>query len=171
MSRCVVDQLADNAPWFLKWGSKPSRRQSHTSFDEARYATHLAHCRNLRKAGVPKLILRTMAHGPADPWWEHLVTSINATLTNPPALQIASWHLFGRPPPPPLNESFLLVRTHAQNAESRSPENIRFSVRANHHCASIAADRTHHGISSVISVIPRFDYYDLYLRCTTVAQG
>ena len=151
--------LADNAPWFLKWGSKVESAPEPPKVDLERMLLTLPLIEMLKRAGGPHTDFEDfLSHEPGEPWWERFGYVNRAHRFNTPSLQICSWY------DTVVNEAFLLAKLMRENSEStRARDNQLLVIAPTTHCAFDSA--TEHTIVGKRELgDAQFDYYDLYLR-------
>jgi uncharacterized protein len=151
--------LADNAPWFLKWGSKVEPAPEPPNVDIGKMLLTLPLIEMLKMVGAPHTDYEDyLSHGPADPWWDHFGYVNDRHHFNTPALQICSWY------DTVVNEAFLLAGLMRKNAESAQARDNQFLVVGpTTHCGFDSA--TEHTVVGKRELgDAQFDYYNLYLR-------
>jgi uncharacterized protein len=151
--------LAENAPWFLKWGSKTAPAPDSSKVDIGQMLLTLPLIDMLRKAGAPHTDFEDyLLHGPADPWWDRFGYVDNRHRFNTPALQVCSWY------DPVVNEALLLAALMHNNGESaRARDNQFLVIGPTEHCGFDSA--TEHTVVGKREMgDARFDYYNLYLH-------
>ncbi len=151
--------LADNAPWFLKWGSKVEPAPEPPDVDIGKMLLTLPLIEMLKRVGAPHTDFEDyLSHGPADPWWDHFGYVNDRHHFNTPALQICSWY------DTVVNEAFLLAGLMRKNADSaRARDNQFLVVGPTTHCGfDSATEHTMVGKRELGDA--QFDYDNLYLR-------
>jgi putative CocE/NonD family hydrolase len=151
--------LADNAPWFLRWGSKVESAPEPPKVDLGTMLRNLPVIEMLKTAGAPNTDFEDyLTHGQADSWWDRFGYVNDHDRFNTPALQICSWY------DTVINEVFLLADLMRKNAESRQTRDNQFLVVGpTTHCAFDSA--TEHTVVGKRELgDAQFDYYRLYLR-------
>ncbi|MEW5980012.1 MAG: CocE/NonD family hydrolase [Acidobacteriota bacterium] len=151
--------LADNAPWFLKWGSKVEPAPELPRVDVRQMLLTLPLVEMLERAGAPRTDYQDfVAHVPGDPWWDKFGYVDKRHRFNTPSLQVCSWY------DSVASEAFLLADLMRKNAENSNARDNQFLVIApTTHCAfDSATEMTVVGKRELGDA--RFDYSNLYLR-------
>ena len=151
--------IADDAPWFLKWGSKMEPAPELPKIDIRQMFFTLPLIEMLKRAGAPHTDFEDyVSHEPADPWWDRIGYVDGRHRFNTPGLQICSWY------DPVVNEALLLAKLMRKNGESaRARDNQFVVIGPTSHCAFDSA--TEHTVVGKRELgDAQFDYYSLYLR-------
>jgi len=151
--------IADDAPWFLKWGSKIEPAPEAPKIDLREMFLTLPVIEMLKRAGAPHTDFEDyVSHEPADPWWDSIGYVDGRYRFNTPALQICSWY------DPVVGEALSLAGLMRKNGESaRARDNQFVVIGPAMHCAfDSAVEHTVVGKRELGDA--QFDYYGLYLR-------
>jgi uncharacterized protein len=151
--------LADNAPWFLKWGSKVEPAPEPPKVDVKEMLLTLPIIEMLKRVGAPPTDYEDfLTHVPGDPWWDSFGYVDRRHRFNTPSLQICSWY------DTVVSEAFYLAQLMRKNGESARARNNQFLVIApTTHCSfDSATEQTVVGKRELGDA--QFDYNNLYLR-------